>query len=98
MGCYSHGKDVTADVAAGNLDINNKIQTGDAGYNFIPQAVLINPSADDTDEIKTIVGNLLSNNAPVTLRLTCGEPHSIALGKITKAGTTTNTITILGNQ
>ena len=95
---YSYGKDVTADVAAGDLDINDKIQTGVAGYNFIPQAVLINNSADDTDEYKTIVGRLLANNAVVTLRLHCGEVHEIALGKIIKTGTTPNTITILGNR
>jgi len=95
---YSQGKDVTADVAAGNLDINNKIQTGDAGYNFIPQAVLINPTADNTSGSKTIVGKLLANKAVVTLRLTCGEVHPIALGEIIKIGTTTNTITILGNR
>ena len=95
---YFIGKDITVDLAASTvLDLVDKKRDGNADYEFTPMAVIINPSAEDTVEIKTIVGTLLSNNAPVTLILECGKIHKVALGRITKSGTTTNTITILGN-
>lgn len=100
MNSYTYGKNITVDLAAESaiLDLDAKRKSGDQTYNFIPEGILINASADDTVEEKTVIGYLRGNNQLVTLRLKCGVVHQISLGKIVKTGTSTSVITILGNQ
>ncbi len=91
-----HAVDVTADLAASStkLDlVKGAEQSG--GYNFYPTGIIINPSADDAVELKTVVCESM-NGKQLTLILECGKVHDVSLSKIIKSGTTTQTITIIG--
>ena len=95
---YKYAKDITADLAAsgGTLSlVKGASQTG--GYGFIPQAILIVASADDTAEEKEVTGNAFSNVESLNIRLKCNQVHPVAFSSIDITNTTTQTIIILGD-
>ena len=92
----AYQKDVTADIALGDVDFEANRKAGKAGYNFLPHSFIICPSADDADEWKTIVYEPFSGVGVITAILRCGVVHQIPVKKIFNSGTVGNTIIVLG--
>jgi hypothetical protein len=94
----AYAKNITNDLTAGDVDFELKRKTaGSPGYWFFPTGFIINPSADDQVQLKTIVCELFSTPEKLTLILECGKIHNLPLKKVYKSGTTTQAITVLGD-
>jgi len=91
---YTMAVDISADLAAGNVNIDTKKAEATAsGYNFLQRAILINKGNNDEE---TVTGIPFGQTSSVAMKLKCGEIHNIAFRQINKTGTTSTNIVILG--
>lgn len=96
---YPKQVDITSDLAGGDLNISDKREEAGSGgkYNLIPTAVIICKSAAGNPGSEALDCELRGGGR-ATLYLQCNEIHELAVEKIYKAGSSTETIVVLGEN
>lgn len=87
---YETSMDITADLAAGGATLNL-----DGNYPVVPKGILINKNLNEEE---TVVGTLMRAKTAGTYKIKTGIPIELGFKSITKAGTTIETIHILGDN
>jgi len=92
---YERIKDITSDLASGDINLTEKRNNeADAStYNMVPKGVMV---VKASAAVVAIVCIPFGGTEQVTLYLNTNQIYDISLEHIIKAGTTTESILILG--
>ena len=88
--------DITTDLASGDVSIEDQLATrSNSDYNMIPMGVMITKNSA-SDEVQPLRCKLRGGDNDVTMYLKINEIYPLAVDKVYKNGSSTETIILLG--